>query len=330
MQAELVPKVSVCVTTFNHEKYVRKCLDSILAQKTSFRFEVIVHDDASHDSTPEIILEYARIYPSIIVPILRTTNCFSSDRHAPLINCAIAAKANFIAICEGDDYWIDVNKLQVQNEILDNNQGIFLTVAPGRLEVGGEILKSRHCYHGEAAKVFYAQDVLDTANQFAPTASYFCHREILVRALTDFRRAPVGDLFIEIYAGLKGGIYYHPKDFSVYRVQTESSWSSNMGRNPVIKMRAYIAEMECAIEDSREIAAGIKLDWSAKKASMYYGLAFACLENRLFEEFICNIERSVSFKVISQKQLALYRLRHLKYTLMLLRTAQLFLRRVLT
>ena len=205
------PKVSICVTTFNHEKYVEKCLSSILSQRTSFDIEIIVHDDASQDGTPSIIREYAERHPSLVVPILQTKNCYCEDRNAPLMNCAMMARGQYLAICEGDDYWIDADKLEIQNEILDENDNASLVVSPGRIEYDGKLASRLHCNHGSALKAFNAQDVLNAAGQFAPTASYFCRKNVIVGALELFRGAPIGDLFIEIYAGIYGEIIYYPE-----------------------------------------------------------------------------------------------------------------------
>lgn len=323
------PKVSVCVTTFNHEKYIEKCLSSILSQQTSFDFEVVIHDDASQDGTPSIIREYARRHPSLIVPILQTKNCYSEDRHAPLMNCAMVARGQYLAICEGDDYWIDVDKLEIQNGILDENGNATLVVSPGRIEYGGKLISRLHCNHGPALKSFRAQDVLNAVGQFAPTASYFCRKNVIVGALDLFRGAPVGDLFIETYAGIFGEIIYHPKVFSVYRAQTESSWSKSMLKDRVRKMLDYVKEMELVI--SRYIANPDlpRLNWNKKRADMYFGLAVAYLEEGRMDELPNFIEKSVSLQVFSKKQKILYFSRNSKIALLTLRHVLPITRRLL-
>lgn len=114
-------KVSICCAAYNQKDYIRQALDGFLMQKTDFPFEIIVHDDASPDSTPDIIREYAKKYPDIIKPILQTENQFS--KRVPLTRDFLFANASgeYIAMCEGDDYWTDPNKLQKQVDFLDNN-----------------------------------------------------------------------------------------------------------------------------------------------------------------------------------------------------------------
>ncbi len=111
-------KVSVICTAYNHEKYIRRCLEGFICQKTSFKYEVLVNDDRSVDNTAEIIKEFALKYPEIIKPVYQTENQFSKgiwindDILFPL------AQGEYIALCEGDDYWCNENKLQLQYDYM--------------------------------------------------------------------------------------------------------------------------------------------------------------------------------------------------------------------
>lgn len=105
--------VSILCITYNHRKYIRQCLDSMLSQKTSFRYEVIVHDDASTDGTAEIVKEYAEKYPGIVKAICQTENQYSQGKK-PADLAIQYAEGEYVAICEADDYWCDENKLQIQ------------------------------------------------------------------------------------------------------------------------------------------------------------------------------------------------------------------------
>ena len=106
--------VTIQCLTFNHEPYIRQCLDGFVMQKTNFRFEAVVHDDASTDGTAAIVREYAEKYPDIIKPILETENQYSKGDGILGRIMAENRKGKYIAICEGDDYWIDPLKLQKQ------------------------------------------------------------------------------------------------------------------------------------------------------------------------------------------------------------------------
>lgn len=110
--------VSVVVITYNHEKFIRHSLDSILMQDVDFAFEVIIGDDCSTDKTSEIIKEYQQRYPHIIKPILRSENIGASKNwYDSFLKCT----GNYIAILDGDDFWTDKLKLKTQTDFLKNN-----------------------------------------------------------------------------------------------------------------------------------------------------------------------------------------------------------------
>ena len=113
--------VSIWCTTYNHEPYIRQCLEGFVMQKTNFRFEAIVHDDASTDGTAAIIHEYAEKYPDIIKPIYKKENQYSKhdDSLGKIMDEACTGK--YIALCEGDDYWTDPLHLNKQVTFLEKN-----------------------------------------------------------------------------------------------------------------------------------------------------------------------------------------------------------------
>lgn len=121
------PLVSVLCVTYNHANYIKACLEGFVKQKCDFQFEVLIHDDASTDGTQEIIKEYWEKYPEIIKPILQTENQWS--KKAGGINLRFnypRAKGKYLALCDGDDFWIDEQKLQKQVTFLENNPDFSL------------------------------------------------------------------------------------------------------------------------------------------------------------------------------------------------------------
>ena len=121
MEANQFPLVSIWCLVYNHEPYLRQCLDGFVMQKTNFKFEAIVHDDVSTDGSAAIIREYAEKYPEIIKPIFETENQYSKRDNSLERIMYEACRGKYIAMCEGDDYWIDSLKLQKQVNILENN-----------------------------------------------------------------------------------------------------------------------------------------------------------------------------------------------------------------
>jgi len=128
-----VPLVSIQCLVYNHEPYLRQCLDGFVMQKTTFPFEAIVHDDASTDGSAAIIREYAEKYPDIIKPIYETENQYSKHDGSlwRIMDEAMHPDSKYIALCEGDDYWTDPQKLQSQVAIMvaDKEIGLVHTAA---------------------------------------------------------------------------------------------------------------------------------------------------------------------------------------------------------
>ena len=113
--------VSIITLTYNHEPYIRECLDGFMMQQTNFPFEVLIHDDASTDNTANIIREYAAKYPNIIKPIYQTENQYSQKVPIGCTYLYPRAQGKYIALCEGDDYWTDPLKLQKQVDFLESH-----------------------------------------------------------------------------------------------------------------------------------------------------------------------------------------------------------------
>ena len=122
------PLVSIRCLVYNHEPYLRQCLDGFVMQQTTFPFEAIVHDDASTDGSAAIIREYAEKYPDIIKPIYETENQYRKHDGSlvRIMDAAMHPNSKYFALCEGDDYWTDPNKLQIQVDIMEADQSIGL------------------------------------------------------------------------------------------------------------------------------------------------------------------------------------------------------------
>lgn len=120
------PLVAIQCLAYNHEPYIRECLEGFVMQKTTFPFIAIVHDDASTDNTAEIIREYEKKYPDIIKPIYETENQYSKPDGSlrRIMAQAVPDSVKYIALCEGDDYWIDPLKLQKQVDFLGNHSDV--------------------------------------------------------------------------------------------------------------------------------------------------------------------------------------------------------------
>ena len=139
--------VSISCTTYNHVNYIEQCLDGFLCQKTYFPFEILIHDDCSTDGTTEIIQKYTAKYPDIIKPIYETENQYQQGKNVgSLIWNNPRAKGKYIAFCEGDDYWIDNNKLQEQVNFLENNDSYGMVYTNFNLYYQDKKLFVNNCF----------------------------------------------------------------------------------------------------------------------------------------------------------------------------------------
>ena len=216
--------VSVCCTAFNHEKYIRSCLDGFVNQKTNFKYEVIVHDDASTDKTASIIQEYAEKYPDIIKPIFQKENQYSKGIRISENYLYPKCKGKYLAYCEGDDYWCDENKLQKQVEILEEHQDYVACVHQTKMVN----LRNNKC----SLFVQHNENGFINAKEFFNTTIPFHLSSLMVktdifkeRASFCFISKQVGDFPNGLFLVLKGPIYFLSDVMSVYRRFTEGSWS---------------------------------------------------------------------------------------------------------
>ena len=129
--------VTIRCLAYNHEPYIRQCLDGFVMQKTNFRFEAVVHDDASTDGTAAIIKEYAEKYPNIIKPIFENENQYRKRDGSLKRIMNEHTHGKYVALCEGDDYWIDPLKLQKQVDFMEANSDFFLCGTNGLIKYEG-------------------------------------------------------------------------------------------------------------------------------------------------------------------------------------------------
>lgn len=217
------PFVSVCCLTYNHENTIAQTIESVLAQKTEFPFELIIHDDASQDRTPDIIREYAARYPDIIRPILQTQNQYHNCNIAQtFVNPMI--RGNYVAICEGDDFWTDPNKLQLQVECLESDPNFSLCFhAVEQLNADGSTMTYRPL---KSDGTVSAELVIKRGGLFCPSVSLLFRRDV-VDCWPEFRvQADVYDYPSQILAAIMGEIYYIDKIMGVYRFASEGSWTA--------------------------------------------------------------------------------------------------------
>ncbi len=228
---DLDTKIRLCVlvNTYNHEKYIEECLLSIIKQETVFPFKIIVHDDNSTDGTRNILLEYQRKYPELILLILESENQwqFGNSNLAMLLSWI---DSDFVALCEGDDFWNSKDKLSIQEKILTENPGISLSYHA--VEILNEIADDK--YAKKIMKVLGVQrsnfpELELGRSNFVMTGSvmfrnHLVHNSFFAGIHSIF---PVDWLLFAALA--EGGhIDFLNEKLSTYRIHAASMWSSKI------------------------------------------------------------------------------------------------------
>lgn len=229
-------EVSVICLAYNHEKYIEQTIKSIVSQITDFKFELIIHDDDSTDRTTDIVREYEKKHPDIIRPIYEEENTYSKGYDAFRNLCIPTAKGKYIAFCEGDDYWIDNDKLQIQYEAMERLTGVDMCACGAiELEYDGETHDIRPV---NKDCILPVQDVIIGGGRYLATNTLFFRKELLMSYMP-FEKILSFDYSYQIKGALRGGIYYIDRNMAVYRKATENSWTRLVERN-VEKRKAHI------------------------------------------------------------------------------------------
>lgn len=242
------PMISVLVQTYQHAAYIIKCLDGILMQETTFPFEIIVGEDASKDGTREICLEYAKNYPDKIRLFLHNRqNNIKIDGNPTgrfvLIYNLFVARGKYIALCEGDDFWINSQKLQNQVGFLEANPEYLFSM--GRVDIlidkTGEIKKAKDHVKPSKEETYELKDYLK--GRFSQTSS-FVFRNNITNFPKWFLNAHAGDQsLVVLIVGSKGKIKYHNQLFSIYR-RNPNSMSNTSKYNVFGKFLVTISDWE--------------------------------------------------------------------------------------
>jgi glycosyltransferase involved in cell wall biosynthesis len=214
-------KVSVCVPTYNHEKYIGQMLEGALMQQTSFDFEIVIGDDASTDATPDIIRQYSLERPGVIRAFLHSENQGPSEPREfagrnNVLQLLKACRGEYVAMCEGDDYWTDPLKLQKQVDFLDNNPDF--AVCHHNMEVIYEDGSPSHFFNSSDQKAVSTITDLLEDKWFMATASWMYRNHFLIEDFADWHaQAAAGDWAIMFQLAAKGKIGYLPDVMGVYR-----------------------------------------------------------------------------------------------------------------
>lgn len=211
------PLLTVHTLAYNQAPYIRKCLEGIVLQRTNFKFEAIVHDDASTDGTADIIREYAERYPDIIRPIIETENQFSKPG-APIVGIMRREmRGKYVAYCEGDDYWTDPLKLQKQVDILESRPEVTMVYTSFDV-VGFDDKPLSHWVYDYERRVSRSGDILPLLlhTQYLQTVTVCIRRDIVYGGIALGSPNEV-DYARYLAAAVQGPCVYLPEATCSYR-----------------------------------------------------------------------------------------------------------------
>ncbi|HYG49862.1 MAG TPA: glycosyltransferase [Flavobacteriales bacterium] len=220
-------KVSVCTLTYNHVNYIKECIESALAQKTNFDFEICIGDDGSNDGTSLICADYARRYKNVKHILQDRKNIIYINGRATgrynFISLLGMMQGQYIAMLDGDDYWTDSNKLQSIVNFLDHNRDFSFAFHSCSITENGTVRKD---YLNQ-----YTPDVIDLAylarNGNCMRTMSVVFRNIYKQGVPEFfYHTPVGDYPFHIHNARHGKGKFIKKDMGVYRKHTAGIWSS--------------------------------------------------------------------------------------------------------
>ena len=298
--------VTIRCIAYNQEKYIRDCLEGFVMQKTNFRFEAIVHDDASTDGTAAIIKEYAEKFPDIIKPILETENQYSKHDGSLQKIMDKACNGKYVAYCEGDDYWIDPLKLQKQVDFMENHPDFSLCGTNGLILWEEQIQRPSYFNNELQSKEVSFREVI--SKWYFPTAGLLCRKEVLESYPEWTYKIYSGDLTLVLMAAYLGKIYYLSDYTCVYRKGLKDSASAiaDKSRLYVVQQHKFLYSYYVKYtkgkfeKEVNDILARLNKNISyLELKSHQYGIAWLKYPMRMFKE---EVVRKIAYIILGREK----------------------------
>lgn len=226
--------VSVNCITYNHEAYISRAIESFLMQQTNFQFEILIGEDCSTDNTRKIVENYVYQYPNKIRLVTSHENVGAMRNSERLFEKSLG---KYIAICEGDDYWLDPLKLQKQVDYMEGNPECSLCFHSAK------IVDINEKYRGKLFRPYkqntksLTEEIIYGGGEFCPTSSIIFPKVVLQNKPEFFQTAHVGDYPLQMWCASFGFAYYIDMVGSAYRTGGIGSWTTNLysGENAIEK-----------------------------------------------------------------------------------------------
>jgi glycosyltransferase involved in cell wall biosynthesis len=218
------PLVSVYTLTYNHEKFIADAIEGVIAQRCSFPIELIIGEDCSSDGTRDIVLDYQRRYPHLIRVLTAEQNVGAKANAA---RCQTATRGEFVAICEGDDYWTDASKLTRQVELMHKRPNVVLTCHAANIVDAISGSKLRVHRSASKSRLLSNPEIILGDGHLVPTCSILVRKEMVVERPSWWKDAPVGDYPMVLRAIQLGDVAYQDRVMSTYRLNVPGSWTTS-------------------------------------------------------------------------------------------------------
>lgn len=220
--------VLVICTTYNHVNYIEKALNGFINQRTNFKFQVMVHDDASTDGTTEILKRYEKAYPDLFRMYYEEKNTYSQGKMNSIVDEIVNHQLHgkYVAYCEGDDFWIDKNKLQIQLDYLETHPDCSMT--------GHNVLvldsrdNSLTPFEGLTKEQDITIEKMLLSNKLFQTSSFVIRRDAIKDNMDLLQDCTIGDWPLQLLASAHGYIHYFDRIMSVYRTFSQDSWTGTI------------------------------------------------------------------------------------------------------
>ncbi|MCX7088114.1 MAG: glycosyltransferase [Methylococcales bacterium] len=278
------PVVSVSMITYNHEQYIEEAINGVLMQETDFDVELIISNDNSPDQTDAIVQRIIKEHPKG-----RWIHYIKHEKNIGMMPNILdnlqRCNGEYIAICEGDDYWTDPLKLHVQIDAMKKQPACDLSFHPATVVSGLLKTDKVNAFHSLDNKIFTAAEMIKGGGAFCPSSALIFKRSILSSLLELLHDAPVGDYFIQVLGSHKGGALYLSRVMSIYRMDTAVSWTAAMDSSTE-KMKIYF---ERFIHSLSYLNAMLKKEYQQEIDFIieqeYYAMASSYLNNSAYEDY---------------------------------------------
>lgn len=278
--------VSVFCLTYNHAEYIEDALKGFLRQKTDFEYNVFAFDDASTDGTSEILKGYQKKYPDMFNVYIAEENTYNSPNRNELLKRLYDKylPGKYIAWCEGDDYWTDDNKLQIQVDYMESHPECSMTAHSSVWENFLNHTMTDYRPYKEN-RVITPEEIILKPNGNVSTASLVMKRDVFIRA-DGFPTCDVEDVPMQLSAISKGEVYYFDLPMSVYRYMHSGSWSKTVKKD-IMKYLIHCYKMVVFLDDY-DVYTGFKYSKYIKQLVKSYLYEAIYMNNQIS---ICDFDK---------------------------------------